>query len=403
MKDYFFLALGNLKHRGARSWLTLLGILIGVMAVVSLVSLGSGLKLAVASQFGISTTEVIMVQAGGLNNVGPPGSGVTNPLSEDDVERIDKLPSVELAFSRILPSAKLEFNDKVDFKISVSIPSGKYRKFAYDAVNIEAEYGRLLKDGDTNSVFLGSNFYSNEEHFGKSLKVGDKILIQDKKFKVIGIAKKKGSFLWDNFVMVNEETLRDLMDYGDKVDAIVVKVKNKDLMERARIEIENELRDSRNVKLGEEDFEVSTPDAVLGTVNEILNGVQIFVLIIAFISIFVGAIGIVNTMTTSVLERKKEIGVMKAIGAKNSQIFFQFFIESGLLGLVGGIGGVLFGLILGYLGILGINNFIGSEISLKIDYLLIFLSLIGSFLIGSISGIIPAFRASKQNPVEALS
>ena len=190
MKDYFILATKNLRHRGVRSWLTLLGIFIGVMAVVSLISLGSGLKLAVASQFGISTTEVIMVQAGGLNNVGPPGSGVTNPLLEDDVERIGRLPSVELAFSRILPSAKLEFNDKVDFKISVSIPSGKNRRFAYDAVDIEAEYGRLLKDGDTNSVFLGSNFYSNEEIFGKSLKVGDKILVQGEKFKVVGIAKK---------------------------------------------------------------------------------------------------------------------------------------------------------------------------------------------------------------------
>jgi putative ABC transport system permease protein len=260
-----------------------------------------------------------------------------------------------------------------------------------------------LKDGDTNSVFLGSNFYSNEEIFGKSLKVGDKILVQGEKFKVVGIAKKKGSFLWDNFVMVNEEPLKDLMNYGDKVDAIVVKVKNKDLMSRAKVEIENELRDSRNVDVGEEDFEVSTPEAVLGTVNEILRGVQIFILIIAFISIFVGAIGIVNTMTTSVLERKKEIGVMKAIGAKNSQIFLQFFIESGLLGLVGGIGGVLFGLILGYLGILGINAFIGSEIVSEINYLLIFFSLLGSFLIGSISGIIPALRASKQNPVEALS
>ena len=403
MRDYYFLAVGNLKHRGIRSWLTLFGIFIGVMAVVSLISLGSGLKLAVASQFGISTTEVITVQAGGLNNVGPPGSGVTNPLVEKNVEKIDKLPSIELAFSRIVSSTKLEFNDNVDFKLAVSIPSGKNRKFAYEAVDIEAEYGRLLKDGDTKKVFLGNNFYSNENHFGKSLKVGDKILVQGEKFKVVGIAKKKGSFLWDNFVMINEDVLRDLIDYGDKVDVIVAKVKNKDLMNTAKTEIEKELRDSRDVKIGEEDFEVSTPDTVLGTVNEILNGVQIFILIVAFISIFVGAIGIVNTMTTSVLERKKEIGIMKAVGARNSQIFFQFFIESGLLGLVGGIGGVLFGLILGYLGVLGINNFIGSEIVPEINYILIFFSLLGSFLIGSVSGIIPALRASKQNPVEALS
>ena len=136
--------------------------------------------------------------------------------------------------------------------------------------------------------------------------------------------------------------------------------------------------------------------------NSILGGVQAFIIIIASISIFVGAIGIVNTMTTSVLERKKEIGIMKSIGARNSHIFMQFLIESGLLGLVGGLVGVIFGLGIGFLGVYGINNFIGSEIVLEIDYLLIGGSLLGSFLIGAISGVIPAWNASKLNPVDSL-
>jgi putative ABC transport system permease protein len=402
IKDYFFLAFGNLKHRGVRSWLTLLGIFIGIMAVVSLISLGSGLKLAVAAQFGISSTEVITIRAGGINSAGPPGSAVTSHLEKSDVDTIGKLSTVEIAFSRIITSGKLEFNDIVDFWLAVSIPDGRARKFAYETVELEAEFGRMLKDGDTNKVVLGNNFYSNEESFGKRINIGDKILLQDKKFEVVGILKKKGSFLWDNFVMVNERPLVDLMNYGDRVDVIIVKVKNKDLMERSKEEIERKMRELRKVKIGKEDFEVSTPEAALGTVNSILGGVQAFIIIIAFISIFVGAIGIVNTMTTSVLERKNEIGIMKSIGAKNSHIFMQFFIESGLLGFVGGLIGVIFGLGIGFLGIYGINSFIGSEIILKLDYFLIVASLLGSFFVGAISGVIPAWNASKLNPVDAL-
>ena len=162
------------------------------------------------------------------------------------------------------------------------------------------------------------------------------------------------------------------------------------------------MRKTRDVKKGEEDFEVSTPDAALSQVNDVLTGVQIFIVMIASISIIVGAIGIINTMTTSVLERRKEIGIMKAIGARNSDIFFQFFIESGLMGLVGGIVGVIIGVLIGYMGTVGINNFVGSESEPSISLVLISLTLFGSFIIGSIAGIIPALRAARQNPVDAL-
>ena len=107
-------------------------------------------------------------------------------------------------------------------------------------------------------------------------------------------------------------------------------------------------------------------------------------------------------MSTSVLERKKEIGIMKAIGAENSQVFMQFFVESGVLGLIGGGIGVILGISLGYFGILGINSFIGSDMQPKINFFLIFFALLGSFIIGAVAGILPAMRAAKQNPVEAL-
>ena len=136
LQDYFLLGLKNLKRRGIRSWLTLLGIFIGIMAVVSLITLGNGLQAAVNSQFGVSSTEVISVQAGGLNAYGPPGSGAVTPLTKDDVEAIERLDTVERAIGRNLPSGKLEFDDQVVFGYAVSIPSGDDRTFVYDMLEI---------------------------------------------------------------------------------------------------------------------------------------------------------------------------------------------------------------------------------------------------------------------------
>jgi putative ABC transport system permease protein len=162
------------------------------------------------------------------------------------------------------------------------------------------------------------------------------------------------------------------------------------------------MRKRRDVDEGEEDFEVSTPDAILETVNSVLGGVKAFIVIIASISILVGALGIVNTMTTSVLERQKEIGIMKAIGGTNFQVFLQFFFESGLLGLVGGLVGVIFGTLISVVGVVGINGFIGADLSPTIDFVLIGGALVGSFIIGAIAGVVPAMNAAKQDPVEAL-
>jgi putative ABC transport system permease protein len=402
IQDYFLLAFKNLKHRGVRSWLTLLGIFIGVTAVVALISLGNGLQLAVSSQFGISDIEVITVQASGVQ-YGPPGSGAVTPLDVKDVEAIEKLGSVKLAIRRNIGNTKFEYKDVVSFSYTMSIGKGDYRKFIYENLDVEPLFGRLLKDEDVGKVFLGYNYYANDMGWGeKKLIPGKTILLQDKNFKVIGILEKKGSFIFDNAIFMNEKDMKSLLGFGDNVDIIIAQPTDKDLMDRTKEDIEKLMRKRRNVKVGEEDFSVSTPEAMMGTVNSVLGGVQAFIVIIASISIFIGAIGIINTMTTSVLERKKEIGIMKAIGAKNSQIFMQFFVESGLLGLIGGIVGATFGTLLGVAGIAGINNFLGAELTFQIDFWLIGFALLGSFSIGAIAGIIPAMNAAKQNPVDAL-
>ncbi|MCR4285186.1 MAG: ABC transporter permease [archaeon] len=402
-RDYISLSIGNLKHRGIRSWLTLIGIFIGITAVVALISVGDGLQIAVSSQFGIDSTEVISVQAGGIGFAGPPGSGDVNPLLVKDLEEIQKLSLVERAIRRNIPSGKLEFNNRVVFGFATNVPNGEDRKFMYDTLGLDSvEVGRLLKDGDDTKVMLGYNFYVDKVGLGKIVRPGDTILLQGQKFEVVGITKKKGSFIYDNIVYVNSKPLEDLFKYGDNIDIIGVHIKDPKQMDKAKEEIEKVLRRTRNVQLGEEDFEVSTPQAALETVNSVLGGVQAFILIVASLSIIIGAIGIINTMTTSVMERKKEIGIMKSIGATNEQIFLQFFFESGLLGLVGGFVGAVFGTIIGFVGTSALNSFIGSDISPKINFGLIGLSLLGSFLIGAAAGIIPALSAAKENPVEAL-
>ncbi|VVB80580.1 MacB-like periplasmic core domain protein [uncultured archaeon] len=401
--EYFGIALKNLRRRGVRSWLTLLGIVIGITAVVALVSLGDGLKTAVNSQFQVSSTELITVQAGGLTGFGPPGSGVVKPLTKEDVLAIGKISSVEAAIGRNIETLKMEFNNKLNIGYAVSNPEGENGKRIYSYLDLSAAQGRLIGDGDNNKILIGNDMGDGTKNgFGKDIHVGDKISINGKDFRVAGILAKKGSFTIDRAVIIMEQPLRDLTNNTDEVDVIAVKVKSKDLMEIAKTEIEKLLRERRNVKMGQEDFQVSTPQAMLSNVNQILTGIQIFIALIASISILVGAVGIVNTMTTSVMERFKEIGIMKAIGAKNSDIFFQFFFEAGLLGLIGGVIGILLGLGIAFVGVDALNQFIGGNTPHQLSVFLVSFALFGSFFIGSVSGIAPALKAASLNPVEAL-
>jgi putative ABC transport system permease protein len=400
--DYVKIAFINLKGKKLRSWLTLLGILIGITAVVALIGLGNGLKTAITSQFGISSTEVLAVQAGGVSGAGPPGVGVVNPLTKEDVNAIEKLNNVEYAIPRNIEYLRAEYNKKIEIFYAISMPDGEERKLAEEVMDIEAEYGRLLKDGDFDKVVLGSGFASDDNMFKKKILPGDRILLDDSQFEVIGILKKKGSFMFDNAAFINEQKLRDITGNKEDVSIIAVKVVNKEDLESVKGDIEKLLRKRRDVKEGHEDFTVQTPDAILSSVESILTGVQVFIVIIASISIVVGALGIVNTMLTAVLERRPQIGIMKAIGAKNKDIFYIFFFESGFLGLVGGAIGIILGTLISYIGTIGINSFVGSQAEPNINFMLISLALLGSFLIGAASGIVPALRAARQHPVDAL-
>jgi len=402
--DYLLYSLKSLRSRKLRSWLTMIGIFIGIAAVVSLIGLGEGLRVAITSQFGFLGSDILSVQASGLNLAGPPGTGTVNPLTNDLESKIQKVNGVEMAMNRYIETGTLEFNDRQAIGMALSSPEGEKRKVFEKMMNLEVDDGRLLKDGDNYKVLLGANF-KEDSIFGKGIKAGDKVLLSGHDFQVIGILKKKGSFLFDSAVIINDKTMLDLFKDSDddSVNVIGVKVIDESKINQVKEDIEKLLRKERNVKEEEEDFVVESPQQTIEALNSTLFAVQLFVYIIAGISLLVGGIGIMNTMYTAVLERTKEIGVMKAIGARNSSIFTLFAIESGFLGSVGGGIGIILGLILAYgMAFLG-KLALGSDlIQARVSFGLIFGALAFSFIIGIIAGITPAIQAARMHPVDAL-
>ncbi|MFP4424101.1 MAG: ABC transporter permease [Candidatus Woesearchaeota archaeon] len=399
--DLFRVSLRNLARRRTRSYLTMIGIFIGIAAVVSLIGLGEGLRTAITSQFGFLGTDMLTIQAKGVT-AGPPGTGAATPLEQDLVREIEDVDGLETVFGRYITSAKTEVDDFSFVSFVGSIPNDEARRTFERMFNLEAEKGRLLKDGDNNKVMLGNDFMESTSN-RDGLRVGDSITIKDKEFEIVGFIEKKGSFTVDSIVFMNEDTMKDLFEIDETVDVIIAKARDVDDIPKIKEDIEKVLRKERDVDLGDENFEVQTPEGTLETLNSTLFAVQLFVTIIALISILVGGIGITNTMYTSVLERTKEIGILKSIGARNSMVFSIFLMESGLLGMMGGLIGILLGLSLAY-GLAGIARVtLGIDmIQAQVSLLLIAGSLVFSFLIGTISGALPAYQASKKNPVDAL-
>ena len=380
----------------------MIGIIIGIAAVVSLIGLGQGLEAAISSQFGSMGTDKLALQAS--SGFGPPGTGVVNYLSKQDLEKVKRVSGVKVAAGRLIRSGKLEFNNHATFGMATSMPDKESRGLVESALSLEAETGRLLVDGEKRKVMLGGNLGDENSGFEKQIRVGNTVSVQGVELEVIGILEKQGSFLTDNLVFINEDDLRDILDVPDEdYDVIAMQInKNADIKE-VQENVEKLMRKERDVKKGEEDFTVQTPQAILGQVNSTLFAVQFFVYIIASISILVGGIGIMNTMFTSVLERTKEIGIMKSIGARNSSVFTLFFIESGLIGSIGGLIGASIGAGIS-IGLANVGRAaLGADlIQAKIGLGLIFWAVFGSFILGSIFGIIPAMKASKLHPVDAL-
>jgi len=402
MKNYFSISLSNLKRRKLRAWLTMLGIFIGIAAVVSLITLGNGLRTAVTGQFGSLSIDTLTIQ-NAETGFGPPGSTAIEKLEDSDLEIINSISGIEKVIPRWIRISKLEYNGVSRFFYLSNIPEEKDKiDFVYSNTGLKIDEGKLLKQGDRGKVLLGSQI-AGKNTFGKKIRIGNKIEIQGEEFEVVGILKPSSSFVFNGVVLMMQEDMKDLLEIDDEWDLIVAKVEDRNKIQDIAEDIKKELRKDRKLKKGEEDFSVQTPLEGLSAVNTILNVINIVVTGIASISLIIGGIGIANTMYTSVLERNKEIGTMKAIGARNKDILFIFLIESALLGLVGGIIGAGLGLGLAFLISIGASAALGSNIlQVSISYLLLLGAIGFSALIGMLAGTLPAIQASKLNPSEAL-
>ncbi|HLC56424.1 MAG TPA: ABC transporter permease [Candidatus Nanoarchaeia archaeon] len=400
--DYFILALKTLSHRQLRSWLTVLGIVIGITAVVSLISLGQGLQNAINEQFSTIGANRILIQPGG-SDLGPPTPGTGQAkITDHDLNLIEDINGVDNAFGYTLNPAKAEFNNKVRFTYVVGIPPDP-EELKVLGTGLDVGEGRQLKKGDVSKVVLGYDISHRDSMFGKEVKIGDKILIEGKSFDVVGVRKRIGNPIQDESFLIPLDTFRDIFNLEDDLSIIAANINANENVDVIAEKIKKEMRRDRHLKEGEEDFQVQTSEEVIASFNVVLQIVQAVLIGIAAISLIVGGIGIMNTMYTSVLERTKDIGILKAIGAKYSDIMQIFLIESGIIGLVGGVIGISIGVGIGLLVQFFAEQYWGTAlIRASFSWPLIIGSLLFSFVVGSLAGLLPARQAAKMNPVDAL-
>jgi len=380
----------------------MLGIFIGIAAVVSLITLGQGLQNAIMGQFGSLSTDKLTV-TNAETGFGPPGSTAVVKLTQHDVDVISKVPGVEMVIPRLLRPVSIEYNQALGFGYLASMPKdSKAYSTIYDTFTTETQSGRLLQLGDKGKVLLGSE-YGKTEGFGKQIITGSRVNLNGKDFQVIGILEPSSTFQINLAILMNEDDMKSLLNINDEYDLIVVQVQKGADIEAVSEAIKQKMRRDRNEKVGDEDFTVQTPISMLSSVNTILSIINAVVIGIALVSLLVGALGIANTMYTSVLERTREIGIMKAIGARNNDVLLIFLFESGLLGFIGGVIGVIIGMSLAFAAAAGANAALGLTLfEVTFSLPLLIGSVVFSFLVGVISGVLPALQASKLKPVDAL-
>jgi putative ABC transport system permease protein len=418
LKDFLMLAARSITHRKMRSWLTVIGVFIGITAVVALISIGLGLdetiKQQVAGVFGVDTFVLIPEEA--FTRGGPRSSTEEYRL---DLEYLKSVPGVKIAAAVRQQTAFVQGPSRADgsstqgFLPVMGLSTELMTEFVSYTGELEVEPGgRLFLPGDTEVAVLGNEI---AERLGAQ--VGDLIMVagdenQELNLVIIGIMKTTDNqeetesgagFATGMSAGQNKDTIYVPYDtmtllWGEDKDVLVTLVRTQpgfDVNEVAqRVEKELTVRGS--------EISAITYSDISEAIGTMTSTVSAFLAGIAGIALLVGGVGVMNTMFTSVLERTKEIGVMKAVGAKNSHILTIFLIESGLMGLVGGIVGTLLGLGLSSAASVIIGRYFGIQMAVVASPSLIIITLIGSFSLGAFAGLWPAWRASRLPVVDAL-
>ena len=383
-----------------RTFLTLLGIIIGVGAVIAMVSLGFGVKESIKDNISKLGSNLLMVSAGGRTATGARlAAGEGARLTFDDMLAIEKQVD---GISGISASVNTSYqlvagNQNWTSRVEGTTPSN----FAIQ--NYELEDGRLFTERDMNSrarvAVIGKTVADNL--FPGDDPVGQIMRIKKAPFQVIGVLKAKGSSGMgqdqDDTVIIPLTTAQNRMMGITHVQRITVQAENENVINDVQAEVEQVLRTRHKIKDGDyDDFTISNMAAIMDTMMATANSITLLLGCIAAISLLVGGIGIMNIMLVSVTERTREIGIRKALGATYNNILLQFLIEAMVIGVVGGFLGVVIGIIASY----GISTIAGWNT--VISWWAIVVAVVFSVGIGLFFGIYPARKAALLDPIDAL-
>ena len=398
IKEYFRIAVKNLKTRPLRSWLTILGIIIGVFLITSLLSLSQGLENTILKQLAMIGKDIVIIMPGEAMDMMSTLAGGLE-LTDEDLRIAEKTKGVEVVVPILYKSQAVRY----DGESETVIISGTDWKNALSVYT--DDLGWSLSEGEwpragRREVAVGSLVL---EDIFKETKLGGKLTIKGRKYEVVGILKSLGQKSDDSLIHLDIDIFREITGERKGARQAIAKIKTGFSVEEVADEIKENLLDIGKRIKGEETIPISvlTNEKVTGIVNNVMGVIRTAVFSFASIAIIVGGIGIMNTMYTSVRERTREIGILKAVGARSSTISFIFLIESGVIGFIGGLGGILPGL--------GLAKLITIVADLRHFYLeasmspfIIIFGLTFSFLVGCLSGFFPSKRAAALKPVEAL-
>ncbi|KXB86538.1 efflux ABC transporter, permease protein [Veillonella dispar] len=398
-KESFLMAWASLIANKMRSILTMLGIIIGVAAVIALVSIGNGVKQDIQNSISSLGSNLLMVMPGAPRTPGVrPSAGSMKSLKVSDYEAIAKLDGVKAASPMTNGSYVVIYQNK-NWTTSVSGVSYNY----LDVNNWSMKSGRFLSEKNVQNrervAVVGKTVVKNL--FGDEDPVGAEIRVKNIPFRIIGVLNSKGSGAMgndqDDMVVIPYTTAMERVEGVDYLRMIYVVGKDENGIDRLQSDIENLLRVRHGIKdTNLDDFNIQNMNSIMETMEETTGTLTLFLGAVAAISLVVGGIGIMNIMLVSVTERTREIGVRKALGATYSVIVTQFLIEAVVISLMGGIIGIILGI--------GSSKLIGmaSGMSTVISIPTIVMSFAFSMAIGLIFGIYPARKAAKLNPIDAL-
>lgn len=394
--DLIFLTFRSLRHRPIRSWLTVLGVVIGIMLVVLILVLGNGVQTAIARMMqGFGTDLIVIIPGKETNPLMSLLSGVK--FDQKDIEDLAYIDGVETAVPVDQTMLTVEFKGEQKSVLVNAAPVKGMKDVFETSQGFRVQGGRWIENDSVNEVVLG--YLAYHELYKEQVRIGDELIIKSKRFKVVGYISEIGSQSDDNQIYIPLPIYQQLTGMRGVMTGFV-KVRPGANIPIVVQKVKYELGKQQTVK----DFSVLTLEKAGRIVGDILSVVELALVAIALISLVVGAVGIMNTMYTSVLERTKQIGVMKAVGASSDAILSLFLIEAGCIGLIGGLIGAGIGIGLAYLVGLAADaaGFSGVFSLQSVDFLGILSVLIITLLVGILSGVLPARRASKMEPADAL-